>query len=167
MSFLRFQFTQNKGHRRYLFKTHPNTLVYCNPLSSFWGVGLAIGEKGSLDPTQWKGQNQLGKLLTKVRDELMADPEMSLPQPLTVNKRSAEEMEGAAKTVEEAYHDDDLAFDPKWSPNWKKEAPVFPAPAPAAAAVEKKKKEEEEEEEAGLPCTQKSARRGPKLSRRA
>ena len=164
MSFLRFQFTQNKGHRRYLFKTHPNTLVYCNPLSSFWGIGLAIGEKGSLDQTQWKGQNQLGKLLTKVRDELMADPEMSLPQPLTVNKRSAEEMEGAA------YRDDDLAFDPKWSPNWKREVPApvqAPAPAPAAVAVEKKKEEEEEEEEAGLPCTQKSARRGPKLSRRA
>ena len=72
-----FQFTQNKSHRRYLFKTYPKGLIYCSPTSTFWGVGLSKGEKESLDPTKWKGANKLGDLLTKVRDEMMLDPDMA------------------------------------------------------------------------------------------
>jgi hypothetical protein len=81
-----FQFSTNHSQRKYLFKTYPHILVYCDPVNPFWGVGLAKSEKESLDPTQWKGQNHLGKLLTKIRDEMLLDPDMQD----FANKRSLE-----------------------------------------------------------------------------
>jgi hypothetical protein len=81
-----FQFSTNHSQRKYLFKTYPHILVYCDPVNPFWGVGLAKSEKESLDPTQWKGQNHLGKLLTKIRDEMLLDPDMQN----FANKRSLE-----------------------------------------------------------------------------
>ena len=96
------QFAQNDSHRRYLFKTHPNALVYCSPTSTFWGVGLSKGEKECLDPAKWKGANKLGDLLTKVRDEMMLDPEQAFPveDPVVLTrgrKRTAAEVAGRKK----------------------------------------------------------------------
>ena len=92
-----FQFSQNKGNRRYLFKTHPNVLVYCNPVSLFWGVGLAVTEKACLDPTKWKGRNMLGEILTKVRDELMKDPAMQLTESAPVFVKASELLPNSSK----------------------------------------------------------------------
>jgi hypothetical protein len=93
-----FQFACNHPQRKYLFKTFPNMLVYCDPLSSFWGIGLAKTEKESLDPNQWKGQNQLGKLLVKIRNEMLLDPEMLFPEEPS-NKR---QLENDAKDAEDS-----------------------------------------------------------------
>ena len=76
---LLFQFTTHLSLRRYLLKTHPNIPVYCYPTSTFWGVGLSKEKKEGLDPTKWKGQNKLGYLLAKVRDEMMLEAKQSLP----------------------------------------------------------------------------------------
>ena len=85
-----FQFTQNNSHRHYLFKTHPTTLVYCSPTSTFWGIGLPKEKTESLDPTEWKGANKLGYLLGKVRDEMMFDPNPTfLANPTVPNLRVA------------------------------------------------------------------------------
>ena len=76
-----FQFREHNSHRRYLFKTYPNALVYCSPTSTFWGVGLSKGEKEVQDPSKWKGKNKLGELLTKIRDEMMQDQNLVFDVP--------------------------------------------------------------------------------------
>jgi predicted NAD-dependent protein-ADP-ribosyltransferase YbiA (DUF1768 family) len=35
-------------------------------------IGLAASDPRSEDPEQWRGQNLLGKILTRLRDELLA-----------------------------------------------------------------------------------------------
>ena len=115
-----FQFAQNDSHRRYLFKTHPNALVYCSPTSTFWGVGLSKGEKECLDPAKWKGANKLGDLLTKVRDEMMLDPEQAFPveDPVVTRGRKRTAAEVAGRNNENA--------DPKEATQQEEEPPTRP-----------------------------------------
>ena len=37
-----------------------------------WGIGLDMKQETICDQSAWKGQNQLGQALMKVRDELKA-----------------------------------------------------------------------------------------------
>jgi hypothetical protein len=78
--FLSFQFTQNMGHRRYLFKTYPNHLVYASPTDLYWGIGVAKGDTHWYVPETWRGENRLGDLLTRVRNEMLFDPAFALPK---------------------------------------------------------------------------------------
>lgn len=36
-----------------------------------WGIGLSLDSTDKYDPLKWRGQNLLGKCLTKVRDSLL------------------------------------------------------------------------------------------------
>ncbi len=75
MNFCLFQFTQNDGLRKYLFKTVGSQLVFCDPTDGFWGNGLRrydpLNKSG---PMAWPGKNFLGQILEDVRESLMKNP---------------------------------------------------------------------------------------------
>ncbi|MEM7744428.1 MAG: NADAR family protein [Pseudomonadota bacterium] len=69
----RAKFGQNKGLRRKLFQTGEKMLVEASPLDTIWGIGLDAENARLTPPDLWPGQNLLGKILTRVREELRAE----------------------------------------------------------------------------------------------
>ncbi|KPA22067.1 Swarming motility protein YbiA [Shimia sp. SK013] len=66
------KFRQNKGLRRKLFQTGERKLVEASPVDTIWGIGLEASVANLTPEAHWPGQNLLGDILTKVRDELRA-----------------------------------------------------------------------------------------------
>jgi len=67
------KFTQNPELLEKLLATAGTTLVEASPYDKIWGIGLAATDPRAKDPAQWKGQNLLGKILTELRDQLIAE----------------------------------------------------------------------------------------------
>lgn len=61
------KFEQNAGAARQLRNTAPAMLVEANPRDWNWGNGLQIDDQANQDPSQWRGTNFLGRILTQVR----------------------------------------------------------------------------------------------------
>jgi ribA/ribD-fused uncharacterized protein len=57
-----------------LVETYPKVLVEANRHDNFWAIGLAASDVRARDSRTWQGRNQLGKLLTELRERLMAGP---------------------------------------------------------------------------------------------
>jgi ribA/ribD-fused uncharacterized protein len=66
------KFTQNARLLELLLATAGTELVEASPLDRIWGVGLSAEDPRIQDPSQWRGLNLLGKVLTRLRDELLA-----------------------------------------------------------------------------------------------
>ncbi|KAI1729989.1 N-glycosidase [Ditylenchus destructor] len=66
------KFEQNDDLREELFATTGSLLVEASPFDKFWGVGLSMESEMIKNPNKWPGKNVLGRLLTKLRDRLMA-----------------------------------------------------------------------------------------------
>ena len=64
------KFSQNAGARRQLKSTAPAMLVEANPRDWIWGVGLSADNPAVNTYTDWKGENLLGRILTKVRHDV-------------------------------------------------------------------------------------------------
>jgi ribA/ribD-fused uncharacterized protein len=68
----RAKFTQNPALLEQLLATKGTTLVEASPFDRIWGIGLGASNPLAQDPKTWRGQNLLGKILTQLRDELLA-----------------------------------------------------------------------------------------------
>lgn len=69
------KFSQNDHLKEALFQTKGTLLVEASPRDRIWGIGLGESNPKAMDPKQWRGQNLLGKILTDVRETLMAEEE--------------------------------------------------------------------------------------------
>lgn len=64
------KFSQNQGAGRQLRNTAPAMLVEANPRDWIWGIGRAMDDPLGHAPIHWRGQNLLGRILTRVRQDL-------------------------------------------------------------------------------------------------
>jgi ribA/ribD-fused uncharacterized protein len=64
------KFSQHKDLQKKLIETNPKILVEASPHDLIWGVGLSSKNDLILNEKNWKGQNLLGKILMKIREDL-------------------------------------------------------------------------------------------------
>jgi ribA/ribD-fused uncharacterized protein len=65
------KFTQNENLKKHLLKTDGTTLVEASPMDTIWGIGMGADNPKAQDRKTWRGKNQLGEILTKLRDDLL------------------------------------------------------------------------------------------------
>ena len=65
------KFTQNPPLQAALLATAGTTLVEASPRDRVWGVGLSEDDPRIHHRKQWLGQNRLGEILTRLREDLM------------------------------------------------------------------------------------------------
>lgn len=66
----RAKFTQHQDLNTYLMETKGKEIVEASPYDTRWGIGMAASDPGIEDPSNWKGDNLLGKAIMQVRKEL-------------------------------------------------------------------------------------------------
>ena len=66
------KFTQSQDLYDALMATGKTELVEASPVDRIWGVGLAEDNPRILQRSHWRGLNLLGKILTRLRDDLRA-----------------------------------------------------------------------------------------------
>lgn len=96
LSFLS-KFSQNKKLKEQLLRTFPRTLVEASPMDRIWGIGLAKDDHRAWNKQTWRGQNLLGEVLTRVRNNIMEEQDQEVgrmggkgPVKGTVNKGEQE-----------------------------------------------------------------------------
>ncbi|XP_048255699.1 uncharacterized protein LOC124129589 isoform X2 [Haliotis rufescens] len=65
------KFSQNPHLLEHLVATHPKLLVEASPSDRLWGIGRGQKDPLAWDKETWRGKNQLGYIITRVRDRLM------------------------------------------------------------------------------------------------
>jgi ribA/ribD-fused uncharacterized protein len=66
------KFTQNEDLQKLLMATQGTTLVEASPADILWGIGLGEDDPRAMDRKSWRGKNWLGEVLTRVRDDILA-----------------------------------------------------------------------------------------------
>lgn len=69
----RAKFTQNAVLYAALMATEGTVLVEASPYDRRWGIGLSVDDPRAQDRTQWHGENRLGFILTRLRDDLKGE----------------------------------------------------------------------------------------------
>ncbi len=65
------KFRQNAAAKEYLVSTAPALLAHRAPRDKLWSIGLPASKRQQAqDPSMWTGQNRLGVILMRVRDQL-------------------------------------------------------------------------------------------------
>jgi len=72
---LRAKFSQNPDARKKLLDTADKTIANADPRDNYWGIGTSATTTIAKNPSKWKGENKLGKLLMELREELRAEDE--------------------------------------------------------------------------------------------
>ena len=65
------KFNQNKSLKDFLMKIRGTDLAKANPSDLYWGTGMSLRSRDSLNPKKWVGKNMAGKVLSRVRDSLI------------------------------------------------------------------------------------------------
>lgn len=65
------KFTQNMQLLKILLAGEGTTFVEASPYDKIWGIGLAANDPRATVRSQWKGQNKLGIVLTRLCDKLV------------------------------------------------------------------------------------------------
>ncbi len=74
------KFSQIPELRRQLLDSGDRILVEASPYDRIWGIGWGESDPQAQDPSQWKGQNLLGKVLMEVREQLRTDRAVAVPK---------------------------------------------------------------------------------------
>lgn len=64
------KFSQSEPLKKQLLATGNKIIVEASPYDKIWGIGMAEGDVGIDNPTNWKGLNLLGNAIMLVRNEL-------------------------------------------------------------------------------------------------
>lgn len=64
------KFSQNEDLKQDLLSTDDLILVEASPYDKIWGIGMGTDDPNITNPSKWKGENLLGKVLMRVRDSL-------------------------------------------------------------------------------------------------
>lgn len=64
------KFSQNPTILERMLATGDKEFVEASPYDKVWGIGLSENDPRAEDKREWRGQNLLGEVLTKVRNEL-------------------------------------------------------------------------------------------------
>ncbi|XP_033736828.1 uncharacterized protein LOC117325034 [Pecten maximus] len=70
------KFDQNSGLLNIICASNPRILVEASPVDRIWGIGLSSSDPEAWNRATWRGENRLGKILTKVRNKLMLKREL-------------------------------------------------------------------------------------------
>lgn len=65
----REKFNQNDTLRQHLVNLGNSTLVEASPYDKIWGCGLSKDDKNITNPHMWTGKNQLGYILTELKNK--------------------------------------------------------------------------------------------------
>jgi hypothetical protein len=66
------KFTQNPCLLEVLLSTKGSLLVEASPYDAIWGIGLSEKQALRVPSDKWPGSNLLGRILTRVRDEIQS-----------------------------------------------------------------------------------------------
>ncbi len=66
------KFSQNPELLVQLMDTEGHTLAEASPFDRVWGIGLTADHANATRPVNWEGQNRLGEVLMRVREQLRA-----------------------------------------------------------------------------------------------
>ncbi len=114
---IRAKFQQNPELLYNLLGTGSTLLAECAPRDLVWGIGLDIEDARSGEPKEWKGRNQLGRTLMRVREDLRSwcsvagasvtqyvdAVDLRAPQPIRVSRRNdSDKAERIRRELEEA-----------------------------------------------------------------
>lgn len=64
------KFNQNPLLKEVLLATGDTIIAEASPYDLIWGIGYTEDHPNAWDQSKWRGQNLLGKVLMRVRDEL-------------------------------------------------------------------------------------------------
>ena len=70
---VRAKFVQHPNLRKQLVDTDDRMIGEANPRDMYWGIGTSMYQVKSKSPSKWRGQNKMGRLLMKMRDEFKAE----------------------------------------------------------------------------------------------
>ena len=68
----RAKFDQDPELKEKLLATGDAILAEASPRDRIWGIGMGAAKASELDPSEWNGQNLLGKILMELREEYRA-----------------------------------------------------------------------------------------------
>lgn len=64
------KFSQNDQLKCYILGTSNKYLAEASPNDLIWGIGFSTVDENRLFKEKWRGQNMLGEILMKIRDEI-------------------------------------------------------------------------------------------------
>lgn len=65
------KFTQYKSLRKYLIDDPSKEIVEASPYDKIWGIGLSADKPQAWHKNSWRGENRLGRCITKVRNTII------------------------------------------------------------------------------------------------